>query len=54
MKLKEKARGVKPHSALDAISARGMPVEVKSEFGGGLEQHKAIYRPFAQAVPDLT
>jgi heterodisulfide reductase subunit A len=27
------------------------PVEVPSEFGGGLESRKAIYVPFAQAIP---
>jgi len=27
------------------------PVEVEREFGGGLEKRKAIYLPFAQAIP---
>jgi heterodisulfide reductase subunit A len=27
------------------------PVEVPSEFGGGLEKRKAIYLPFSQAIP---
>lgn len=27
------------------------PVEVEREFGGGLERRKAIYLPFAQAIP---
>lgn len=27
------------------------PVEAESDFGGGLEKHKAIYRPFPQAIP---
>jgi len=28
------------------------PVEVDKEFGGGLEKRKAIYLPFAQAIPN--
>jgi len=28
------------------------PVEVAKEFGGGLEKRKAIYLPFAQAIPN--
>ncbi|MGI5835714.1 MAG: FAD-dependent oxidoreductase [Chloroflexota bacterium] len=53
VKLKEKARGVKPALCTGCDKCSEVcPVEVKSEFGGGLEQHKAIYRPFAQAVPE--
>lgn len=28
------------------------PIEVEREFGGGLEKRKAIYLPFAQAIPN--
>lgn len=34
------------------LCAEACPVSVRSEFGGGLEVRKAIYRPFPQAVPD--
>ncbi len=31
---------------------KACPVEVDREFGGGLEKRKAIYLPFAQAIPN--
>jgi heterodisulfide reductase subunit A len=31
---------------------KACPVEVNREFGGGLEKRKAIYLPFAQAIPN--
>ncbi len=53
VRLLRRARGV------DAARCSGCgrcaevcPVLVRSEFGGGLERRKAIYRPYAQAVPD--
>lgn len=51
--LKEKTRGVDSTSCTGCDKCSdACPVSVKSEFGGGLEQHKAIFRSFPQAVPE--
>ncbi|MHB0869449.1 MAG: FAD-dependent oxidoreductase [Chloroflexota bacterium] len=46
-------RGVRPESCTGCgRCSEACPVLVRADFGGGLEQRKAIYRPFPQAVPD--
>ncbi len=52
VKLRVKPRGVKVgECTLCGFCERVCPVEVPSEFNRGLSKRKAIYIPFAQAVP---
>lgn len=53
-RIKKKARYVNEELCTGcAECVKGCPIEVPSEFDEGLATRKAIYRPFAQAVPNV-
>lgn len=52
-RVRQRARGVDPEKCNGCgRCAEACPIAAPSEFGEGLEQRKAIYRPYVQAVPD--